>query len=170
MRPLPTLLLPLLLCCCTQNQLILDPFNEGESLIIEDDEIIMEFEQLMSDVALPENEYREGRNDATFFNSEDVLSTFLDTKPTLGICRSGDKEYYYHIEQGRDGKLISNLDMGLTDYIISPQKYEQITDFIRLHTPVPADYTPESDTPEGEENEDEDEDDTEQEEQEHPEA
>ena len=174
MRLRPTLLLPLLLCCCTQNQLILDPFNEGESLIIEDDEIIMEFEQLMSDVATPENEYREGRNDATFFNSEDVLSTFLDTKPTLGICRSGDKEYYYHIEQGRDGTLISNLDMGLTDYVITPQKYEQITDFIHLHTPVPADYTPESASPGGEETEDEneteDESDAGQEEQEDAEA
>ena len=140
-----SLLLPLLLCCCTQNQLILDPFYEGESLMIKDEAAILEFEQLMADVATPENEYKKGKADKYFFNSADLLNTFQDTQPVLGICRNGDKEYYYHIERDVNDTLISDLDQGMTDYIITPEKYSAITEYIRVHTPVPPDYTPEED-------------------------
>ena len=150
-----SLLLPLLLCCCTQNQLILDPFYEGESLMILDEPAILEFEQLMADVATPENEYKKGKTDKSFFNSADLLNTFQDTQPVLGICRSGDKEYYYHIERDVNDTLISDLDQGLTDSIITPEKYNEITEFIRVHTPVPPDYTPENDEPTDEEELDE---------------
>ena len=167
-------LLSLALVCCTQNQLILDPFDEGESLMVQDEEAIAEFEAIMADVNNPDKVYKLPTSSRNFFNSPDVLNSYQETQPILGICRSGEKEYYYHIEQGRDGTLISNLDMGLTDYVITPQKYEQITDFIHLHTPVPADYTPESEPPGGEETEDEneteDESDVGQEEQEDAEA
>ncbi|MBO5684144.1 MAG: hypothetical protein J6R92_04285, partial [Akkermansia sp.] len=53
-----TLLLPLLLCCCTQNQLILDPFDEGESLMVQDEEAIADFEAIMADVANPGTVYK----------------------------------------------------------------------------------------------------------------
>lgn len=135
-------LLSLALVCCTQNQLILDPFDEGESLMIEDETAIVEFEQLMANVATPDNEYKKGKNDKSFFNSSDVLNTFQDTQPVLGICRSGDKEYYYHIERDIYGTYITDMDMGMTDYIISPGLYDEITDFIRIHTPVPAEFVP----------------------------
>lgn len=139
-----SLLLPLLLCCCTQNQLILDPFDGGESLMIEDEAVILEFEQLMADIATPENEYKKGLSDKSFFNSADLLNTFQDTQPMMGVCRSGDKEYFYHIERDVNNTLITDLDMGMTDYIVTPEKYKAIIDFIQLHTPVPADYNPES--------------------------
>ena len=157
-----SLLLPLLLCCCTQNQLILDPFDEGESLMIQDEAAILEFEQLMADVATPENEYKKGTSDTSFFNSADVISTVQNTQPMLGICRNGDKEYYYHIERDTNNTLITDLDMGMTDYIVSPEKYKAIIDFIQLHTPVPPDYNP---TPEeaSEENTEKDSEDEEEE-------
>ena len=159
-----SLLLPLLLSCCTQNQLILDPFYGGETLMIKDEAIIMEFEQLMADIATPENEYRKGRTDKSFFNSSDVLNTFQDTQPVLGICRSGDKEYYYDIERDITDTLITDLDMGMTDYVVSPGKYKEITDFIQLHTPVPPDYTPESEEGSEEDTEDDPEDEEDKEE------
>lgn len=134
------LLLPLVLLSCTQNQLILDPFDEGESLMIEDEEAILQFEQLMADVANPDNEYKARTKDRNFFDSADVISTVQDTQPTMGICRSGEKEYYYHIERDLDGTLITDMDQGMTDYIISPEKFEKIRDFIRLHTPVKPEY------------------------------
>ena len=161
-----TLLLPLLLCCCTQNQLILDPFDEGESLMIQDETAILEFEQLMADVGTPENEYRKGKTDKTFFNSSDVLNTLQDTQPMLGICRSGDKEYYYHIERDVNDTLITDLDMGMTDYVVTPQKYREIIDFIQLHTPVPPDYNPEAEEGEKENTEDTPEEDNEDKEEE----
>ncbi len=140
MKHLLSLLLPLVLFSCTQNQLILDPFDEGESLMIEDEEAILQFEQLMADVASPDNEYKARTRDRNFFDSADVISTVQDTQPTMGICRSGEKEYYYHIERDLDGTLITDMDQGMTDYIISPEKFEKIRDFIRLHTPVKPEY------------------------------
>ena len=143
MKPGFTLLLALLICSCSQNQLILDPFDEGESLMIEDETAIIEFEQLMADVATPANEYKTENSDKSFFNSADVLNSFQDTQPVLGICRSGDKEYYYHIERDIYGTYITDMDMGMTDYIVSPKLYNEISDFIRIHTPVPAEFVPE---------------------------
>lgn len=140
MKHILSLLLPLVLLSCTQNQLILDPFDEGESLMIEDEEAILQFEQLMADVASPDNEYKARTKDRNFFDSADVISTVQDTQPTMGICRSGEKEYYYHIERDLDGTLITDMDQGMTDYIISPEKFEEIRDFIRLHTPVKPEY------------------------------
>lgn len=134
------ILLSLCLCCCSQNQLILDPFDEGESLMIEDEEAIIQFEQMMEGIASPDNEYKSGHGDKNIFSSPDVLNTYQDTQPTMGICRSGDKEYYYHIERDHRGTLITDLDLSVTDYIVSPEKYRQITDFIRIHTPVPESY------------------------------
>ena len=129
------LFLPIALSCCTQNQLILDPFYEGESLMIQDEQAIAEFEAMMADVATPENEYQRKAKNKGFFDSQDILSTVQDTQPTLGICRSGEKEYYYHIEKDHRGTYISDLNLGVTDYIISLEKFEQIQEFIRLHTP-----------------------------------
>ena len=140
------LFLPLVLSCCTQNQLILDPFYEGESLMIQDEQAIAEFEAMMADVATPENEYQRKAKNKGFFDSQDILSSVQDTQPTLGICRSGEKEYYYHIEKDHLGTYISDLNLGVTDYIIRPEKFEQIQEFIRLHTPS---------TPEEEEDEEE---------------
>lgn len=140
MKRILPLLLPLALICCTQNQLILDPFDEGESLMIEDEDAILQFEQMMADVATPDNEYKAGTKDRNFFDSADVISTVQDTQPTMGICRSGEKEYYYHIERDQDGTLITDMDQGMTDYIISPEKFEAIRNFIRLHTPVKPEY------------------------------
>ena len=134
-RYLAHLFLPLVLSCCTQNQLILDPFYEGESLMIQDEQAIAEFEAMMADVATPENEYQRKAKNKGFFDSQDILSSVQDTQPTLGICRSGEKEYYYHIEKDHRGTYISDLNLGVTDYIISPEKFEQIQEFIRLHTP-----------------------------------
>lgn len=159
MKHILSLLLPLVLLSCTQNQLILDPFDEGESLMIEDEEAILQFEQLMADVASPDNEYKARTRDRNFFDSADVISTVQDTQPTMGICRSGEKEYYYHIERDLDGTLITDMDQGMTDYIISPEKFEEIRDFIRLHTPVKPEYEAtgddESDDKEEEEKDDE---------------
>ena len=143
MKRLLSLLLSLTLCSCTQNQLILDPFDEGESLMIEDEEAILQFEQMMADIPTPENVYKPRTRDRNFFDSADVISTFQDTQPTIGICRSGEKEYYYHIERDLDGVLITDMDQGVTDYIISPEKFEEIRNFIRLHTPVKPEYEPE---------------------------
>ena len=143
MKHILSLLLPLVLLSCTQNQLILDPFDEGESLMIEDDEAILQFEQMLADVPTPENEYKPRTRNRDFFDSADVISTFQDTQPTIGICRSGEKEYYYHIERDLDGVLITDMDQGVTDYIISPEKFEEIRNFIRLHTPVKPEYEPE---------------------------
>ena len=149
MKRIPSLLLPLVLLSCTQNQLILDPFDEGESLMIEDEEAILQFEQLMADVATPDNVYKARSRERNFFDSADVISTFQDTQPIIGICRSGEKEYYYHIERDLDNKLITDMDLGVTDYVVSREKYEQIRDFISLHTPVKPEYEPEEN---GEEN------------------
>lgn len=150
MKPVFPLLCALLLVCCTQNQLILDPFDEGESLMVQDEEAIADFEAIMADVANPGTVYKiPGTGSRDFFNSPDVLNTFQDTQPVLGICRAGEKEYYYHIEEDSKGILHTDLDEGITDYIVTPEKYEQIREYIRLHTPVPEDYVPE------EENEDE---------------
>lgn len=143
MKRLLSLLLSLTLFSCTQNQLILDPFDEGESLMIEDEEAILQFEQMMADIPTPENVYKPRTRDRNFFDSADVISTFQDTQPTIGICRSGEKEYYYHIERDLDGVLITDMDQGVTDYIISPEKFEEIRNFIRLHTPVKPEYEPE---------------------------
>lgn len=140
MKHILSLFLSLALLSCTQNQLILDPFDEGESLMIEDEEAILQFEQLMAGVATPDNEYKAATKDRDFFDSADVISSFQDTQPTMGICRSGDKEYYYHIERDQNGTLITDMDQGMTDYIVSPKKYKEIRDFIRLHTPVPPEY------------------------------
>ena len=154
MKRLLSLLLSLTLCSCTQNQLILDPFDEGESLMIEDEEAILQFEQMMADIPTPENVYKPRTKDRNFFDSADVISTFQDTQPTIGICRSGEKEYYYHIERDLDGVLITDMDQGVTDYIISPEKFEEIRNFIRLHTPVKPEYEPEDEeTTEDEEDE-----------------
>lgn len=154
MKRVLSLLLSLTLYSCTQNQLILDPFDEGESLMIEDEEAILQFEQMMADIPTPENVYNPRTRDRNFFDSADVISTFQDTQPTIGICRSGEKEYYYHIERDLDGVLITDMDQGVTDYIISPEKFEEIRDFIRLHTPVKPEYEPEDEeTPEDEEDE-----------------
>lgn len=158
MKHLLSLLLPLVLFSCTQNQLILDPFDEGESLMIEDEEAILQFEQLMADVASPDNEYKARTRDRNFFDSADVISTVQDTQPTMGICRSGEKEYYYHIERDLDGTLITDMDQGMTDYIISPEKFEEIRDFIRLHTPVKPEYEATGDN-ESEDKEEEEKDD-----------
>lgn len=158
MKHLLSLLLPLVLFSCTQNQLILDPFDEGESLMIEDEEAILQFEQLMADVASPDNEYKARTKDRNFFDSADVISTVQDTQPTMGICRSGEKEYYYHIERDLDGTLITDMDQGMTDYIISPEKFEEIRDFIRLHTPVKPEYEATGDN-ESEDKEEEEKDD-----------
>ena len=143
MKRISSLLLPLVLLSCTQNQLILDPFDEGESLMIEDEEAILQFEQLMADVANPDNVYKARSRERNFFDSADVISTFQDTQPVIGICRSGEKEYYYHIERDQDNKLITDMDLGVTDYVVSREKYEQIRDFISLHTPVKPEYEPE---------------------------
>lgn len=154
MKRLLSLLLSLTLYSCTQNQLILDPFDEGESLMIEDEEAILQFEQMMADIPTPENVYKPRTRDRNFFDSADVISTFQDTQPTIGICRSGEKEYYYHIERDLDGVLITDMDQGVTDYIISPEKFEEIRNFIRLHTPVKPEYEPEDEeTTEDEEDE-----------------
>ena len=154
MKRLLSLLLSLTLYSCTQNQLILDPFDEGESLMIEDEEAILQFEQMMADIPTPENVYKPRTRDRNFFDSADVISTFQDTQPTIGICRSGEKEYYYHIERELDGVLITDMDQGVTDYIISPEKFEEIRNFIRLHTPVKPEYEPEDEeTTEDEEDE-----------------
>lgn len=154
MKRVLSLLLSLTLYSCTQNQLILDPFDEGESLMIEDEEAILQFEQMMADIPTPENVYKPRTRDRNFFDSADVISTFQDTQPTIGICRSGEKEYYYHIERDLDGVLISDMDQGMTDYIISPEKFEEIRNFIRLHTPVKPEYEPEDEeTTEDEEDE-----------------
>lgn len=154
MKRVLSLLLSLTLCSCTQNQLILDPFDEGESLMIEDEEAILQFEQMMADIPTPENVYNPRTRDRNFFDSADVISTFQDTQPTIGICRSGEKEYYYHIERDLDGVLITDMDQGVTDYIISPEKFEEIRNFIRLHTPVKPEYEPEDEeTTEDEEDE-----------------
>lgn len=158
MKHILSLLLPLVLLSCTQNQLILDPFDEGESLMIEDEEAILQFEQLMADVASPDNEYKARTKDRNFFDSADVISTVQDTQPTMGICRSGEKEYYYHIERDLDGTLITDMDQGMTDYIISPEKFEEIRDFIRLHTPVKPEYEATGDN-ESEDKEEEEKDD-----------
>ena len=142
MKPVFPLLCALLLVCCTQNQLILDPFDEGESLMVQDEEAIADFEAIMADVANPGTVYKiPGTGSRDFFNSPDVLNTFQDTQPVLGICRTGEKEYYYHIEEDVDGTLLTDLDQGITDYVVSPEKYEQIRNFIRVHTPVPEEYT-----------------------------
>ena len=140
MKRIPSVLLTLALLSCTQNQLILDPFDEGESLMIEDDEAILQFEQMMADVPTPENEYKPRTRNRDFFDSADVISSFQDTQPTMGICRSGENEYYYHIERDLDGILITDMDQGLTDYVISPEKFDEIREFIRLHTPVKPEY------------------------------
>jgi len=154
MKRVLSLLLSLTLYSCTQNQLILDPFDEGESLMIEDEEAILQFEQMMADIPTPENVYKPRTRDRNFFDSADVISTFQDTQPTIGICRSGEKEYYYHIERDLDGVLITDMDQGVTDYIISPEKFEEIRNFIRLHTPVKPEYEPEDEeTTEDEEDE-----------------
>lgn len=154
MKRVLSLLLSLTLYSCTQNQLILDPFDEGESLMIEDEEAILQFEQMMADIPTPENVYKPRTRDRNFFDSADVISTFQDTQPTIGICRSGEKEYYYHIERDLDGVLITDMDQGMTDYIISPEKFEEIRNFIRLHTPVKQEYDPEDEgTTEDEEDE-----------------
>lgn len=110
--------------------------------MIEDETAILEFEQLMADVATPDNEYKKGESDKSFFDSSDVLNTSQDTQPVLGICRSGDKEYYYHIERDIYGTYITDMDMGMIDYIVSPERYREIADFIRIHTPVPAEFVP----------------------------
>ncbi|MBQ9829470.1 MAG: hypothetical protein IJO38_03945 [Akkermansia sp.] len=143
MKRVLSLLLSLTLYSCTQNQLILDPFDEGESLMIEDEEAILQFEEMMADIPTPENVYKPRTRDRNFFDSADVISTFQDTQPTIGICRSGEKEYYYHIERDLDDVLITDMDQGVTDYIISPEKFEEIRNFIRLHTPVKPEYEPE---------------------------
>lgn len=143
MKRILSLLCPLVLVCCTQNQLILDPFDDGESLMIEDEEAIAQFEQIMANVARPENEYKAGNNDKNIFTSPDVINTFQDTQPTMGICRSGDKEYYYHIERNINGTLITDLDLGVTDYIVSRDKYREIQDFIMAHTPAREEVEPE---------------------------
>lgn len=154
MKRVLSLLLSLTLYSCTQNQLILDPFDEGESLMIEDEEAILQFEQMMADIPTPENVYNPRTRDRNFFDSADVISTFQDTQPTIGICRSGEKEYYYHIERDLDDVLITDMDQGVTDYIISPKKFEEIRNFIRLHTPVKQEYDPEDEgTTEDEEDE-----------------
>lgn len=130
-------LFPLLLCCCTpQNQLILDPFDRGESLMVCDMEAITAFEALMADVAVADNEHKLPASPKDFFDSADVLSTYQFTQPILGICRNGEKEYYYHIEKDTHGTLITDLDQGVTDYVITPEKYAQIKEFIALHSPV----------------------------------
>lgn len=141
MKHILSLLLPLPLLCCTQNQLILDPFDEGESLMVQDEEAIADFEAIMADVAAPDNVYKTpDAGPREFFNSPDVLSTSQDTQPRLGICRSGDKEYYYHIEEDTEGTMLTDLDQGIVDYVVSEEKYEQIRDYIRLHSPVPPEY------------------------------
>ena len=154
------LLLPLVCCSCmVQNQLIIDPLEEGESLMIRDDQAIAVFENIMAGVADPTNTYKLPESTREFFNSADVISTFQNTQPVLGICRNGDKEYYYHIERNVDGTLITDLDEGVTDYIISPEKYKEIQDFMALHTPAqeefPEEETPQEGTPEGETDEEE---------------
>lgn len=157
MKHILSILLPVFFCCCTQNQLILDPFDEGESLMIEDEEAIAQFEQMMENVPRPENEYKASNSsDNSVFDSLDVLSSYQLTQPIMGVCRSGEKEYYYHIERDSNDTLISDLDLGVTDYVISPEKYKEITDFIRIHTPVPAEYSPE--TADSEENKNEEKD------------
>lgn len=144
-------LLSLMLVCCTQNQLILDPFDEGESLMVQDEEAIAEFEAIMADVNNPGKIYNFPSAARNFFNSPDVLNTYQETQPILGICRNGEKEYYYHIEEDSEGILHTDLDEGITDYIVTPEKYEQIREYIRLHTPVPEDYVPEEESEEEEE-------------------
>ena len=144
---LPLFLSAFLAACTAQNQLILDPFYEGESLMVQDEQAIAEFEQIMADVPTPENKYKLKQSARAFFDSPDVLSTTQDTQPTLGICRTGDKEYYYHIEETPRGILISDLDLGITDYVITPEKFEQIRDFIRIHTPVPPELQEENKQP-----------------------
>ncbi|MBQ2868898.1 MAG: hypothetical protein IJE88_02610 [Akkermansia sp.] len=151
MKRISSLLLPLVLLSCTQNQLILDPFDEGESLMIEDEEAILQFEQMMSDVATPDNVYKARSRERNFFDSADVISTFQDTQPIIGICRSGEKEYYYHIERDQDDTLITDMDLGVTDYVVSREKFEQLRDFISLHTPVKPEYEPEENSEEDDE-------------------
>lgn len=130
-------LLPLTFCSCvTQNQLIIDPLEDGESLMIRDDQAIAAFESIMAGVADPTNTYKLPESTREFFNSADVISTFQNTQPVLGICRNGDKEYYYHIERNVDGSLITDLDEGVTDYIITPEKYKEIQEFMSSHTPA----------------------------------
>ncbi len=130
-------ILPLLLCCCSQqNQLILDPFDRGESLMVCDMEAIADFETLMADVATPGNEHKLPATPKDFFDSADILSTSQFTQPILGICRNGAKQYYYHIEKDTRGTLLTDLDQGATDYVVSPEKYAKIKEFIALHSPV----------------------------------
>ena len=81
-----------------QNQLIIDPLEDGESLMIRDEAAIAAFENIMAGVADPTNTYKLPDSTREFFNSADVISTFQNTQPVLGICRNGDKEYYYHID------------------------------------------------------------------------
>lgn len=149
MKRIHSLLCPLVLACCTQNQLILDPFDGGESLMIEDEEAIAQFEQIMADIPIPDNEYKAGNNDKNIFSSPDVINSLQDTEPTMGICRSGEKEYYYHIERNINGTLITDLDQGVTDYIVSRKKYREIIDFMRAHTPAKQDDESEEDEQDG---------------------
>ena len=93
------LFLSLLLCSCTvQNQLILDPFYEGESLMIRDEAAIAEFETLMSDIGTPDNEYETPAKTKNFFNSPDAaisLSTIfgmlssLPSEESIFFCSLG---------------------------------------------------------------------------------
>ena len=137
MKHFLSLLIPLGLACCTaQNQLIIDPLYEGESLMVRDEQAILDFEQLMAGIATPDNEYKLPTSSKEFFNSPDVLSTYQDTEPAMGICRNGDKEYYYHIEKTPDGTLITDLDQGVTDYVVSSDTFEKIKEFITAHTPA----------------------------------
>lgn len=130
-------LLPLLLCCCSsQNQLILDPFDKGESLMIRDEEAIQAFESIMAGVKAPENEYKATEHPSDFFDSLDVLSTTQYTQPILGICRYGEKEYYYHIEKDTRGNMITDLDQGVAEFIVTPETYTRIREFIVLHSPA----------------------------------
>lgn len=136
MNKLP-FLLPILLCCCgSQNQLILDPFDKGESLMIRDEEAIQDFESIMAGIKAPENEYKVTEHPSDFFDSLDVLSTTQYTQPVLGICRYGEKEYYYHIEKDTHGNMITDLDQGVVEFIVTPETYARIREFIVLHSPA----------------------------------
>ena len=39
-------------------------------------------------------------------------------------------------EKDTHGTLLTDLDLGVTDYVVSPEKYEKIKEFIALHSPV----------------------------------
>ncbi len=108
--------------------------------MIRNDDAIADFEAIMAGVASPENEYTAISENARFFNSQDVLNSYQFTQPVIGVCRSGDKEYYYHIEKDIKGRFFTDLNEGVTDYLISREKYNQIMEYISLHTPVPAEY------------------------------